>query len=168
MTILRDEGKSDAQAIKVVLEGAFKGTGEVRAVDLLRQAGQVVISLVAEEDGLIVGHILFSPVTIEPEYPGVRMLGLAPLAVTPSHQGRGIGSRLVQEGLLRCKDAGYDAVVVLGHPTYYSRFGFTRARDSGLDNEYGADNAFMVVELKDRALSDVAGVVKYRPEFDGI
>ena len=168
MTILRDEGESDAQAIKAVLEGAFKGTGEAVAVEKLRQAGQIVISLVAELDGLIVGHILFSPVTIEPDYPGVRMLGLAPLAVTPSHQGRGIGSRLVQEGLLRCKDAGYDAVVVLGHPTYYSRFGFTRARDSGLDNEYGADNAFMVVELKAGALAGVRGMVKYRPEFDGV
>jgi putative acetyltransferase len=151
MPSIRCEQDADAQAINAVIESAFKGAGEARA-----------------EDGLIVGHILFSPVTIEPDYPGLRMLGLAPLAVTPSYQGRGIGSRLVQEGLLRCKEAGYDAVVVLGHPTYYPRFGFTRARDSGLDNEYGADEAFMVVELKDRVLSDVRGVVKYCTEFDGI
>lgn len=168
MCIIRDEIEADAAAIRRVLESAFEGPDEARLVENLRNAGQAVITLVAVDGKHLVGHILFSPVTLEPENPNLRILGLAPLAVLPAHQGRGIGSLLVNEGLARCKQAGCDAVVVLGHPSYYPRFGFRRASDFGLDNEYDAGEAFMALELKVGALSDVAGLVKYRPEFEGV
>ena len=86
----------------------------------------------------------------------------------PPYQGQGIGSRLIREGLQRCRDARYDAVVVLGDPAYYSRFGFARARDYGLDNDYHVDEEFMVMELTANALHGVRGRVKYQPEFEEV
>jgi putative acetyltransferase len=94
--------------------------------------------------------------------------GLAPVAVLPEHQGRGIGSRLVRDGLEACRGAGYGAAVVLGEPGYYSRFGFERASAKGLGNEYGADEHFMAVELADGALGGAGGTVRYRKEFGGL
>ena len=87
------------------------------------------------------------------------------MAVLPELQGRGIGSKLIREGLERCRQAGYDAVVVLGDPAYYSRFGFRRAADFALQNEYGAHDEFMVLPLHDGALEGVSGMLKYLPEF---
>ena len=86
----------------------------------------------------------------------------------PEHQGRGIGSRLVRDGLEACRGAGYGAAVVLGEPGYYSRFGFERASAKGLGNEYGADEHFMAVELADGALGGAGGTVRYRKEFGGL
>lgn len=168
MLTIRDENENDSAAIRRLLESAFEGPDEARLVERLREAGQAVISLVAVEGQQVVGHILFSPMTIEPEQPELHTLGLAPLAVLPADQGRGIGSQLVNEGLARCRMAGCDAVFVLGDPSYYPRFGFKRASEYKLDNEYGAGEAFMVMELKEGALSQMFGLVKYRPEFEGV
>jgi putative acetyltransferase len=121
--------------------------------------------LVAVLDAQIAGHILFSAVSFEPAQPHLNVVGLAPLAVLPDCQNRGIGSRLIVEGLEMCRAAGCDAVVVLGHPPYYSRFGFVRASDRGLGNEYGADDAFMLIEFKRGALDGLKATVKYQPEF---
>jgi putative acetyltransferase len=88
-----------------------------------------------------------------------------PVAVLPERQRQGIGSKLIREGLKQCKQAGYDAVVLLGYPAYYSRFGFSRAADAGLQNEYGVHDEFMVLALRDGALNGVSGLVKYLPEF---
>ncbi len=93
------------------------------------------------------------------------MVGLAPVGVVPEYQGRGIGSRLIREGLRVCGEAGYGAAVVLGRPGYYCRFGFERASGRDLDNEYGVDEHFMVVELSKGALNGVGGSVRYREEF---
>jgi putative acetyltransferase len=92
-------------------------------------------------------------------------VGLAPVAVVPELQTQGIGSKLIREGLKQCKQAGYDAAVLLGYPAYYSRFGFARAADFGLQNEYGVVDEFMVLPLRDGALQTVGGLVKYGPEF---
>lgn len=116
-------------------------------------------------DGEVVGHVLFSEVSLEPPAESFRAVGLAPLAVLPNHQRRGIGSRLIHDGLDACRNAGYDAVMVLGHSTYYPRFGFVRASDYGLDNEYGVDEAFMVMELVQGSLVGRSGMVRYAPEF---
>lgn len=147
-------------------EAAFGQPDEARIVDAVRQADRAAISLVAVERGKIVGHILFTPVVLES--PGItpRMLGLGPMAVLPELQRRGIGSRLVEAGLHECAHAGCQAVIVIGHPEFYPRFGFRPARGYGLRCEYDVpDEVFMVAELVPGALSGRTGVVRYVPEF---
>ena len=120
-----------------------------------------MISLVAEEGGRIVGHVAFSPMTVDGKEGG---LGLAPVAVASEYQGRGIGGRLIEEGIKRARESGTPFVVVLGHPEYYPRFGFQKASTFDLKNEYGADDAFMVLELRPGGLPK-GGLVKYCDEF---
>lgn len=163
---IRDETAGDLEAIYSVNEQAFETNAEAELVDLLRMRGKAVISLVAEVDGEIVGHILFSPVSIEPPATNWKALGLAPVGVVPSYQRQGIGKALVKMGLERCKQLGIVLVVVLGHPSYYPKFGFSKASEYGLANEYQADDAFMVIELKPGILKDYTGLVKYAPEFN--
>ena len=153
-------------AVRHVHQQAFGGrSNEARLVDLLHAQNKAPISLVAARRGQVVAHVLFSPVWIEPPSPRLNAVGLAPVGVLPDYQRQGIGSRLIREGLRRCQEAGYEAVVVLGNPAYYSRFGFVRARGHGLDNDYYADEDFMVIELKPNALEGIRGTVKYQPEF---
>jgi putative acetyltransferase len=162
---IRPEALTDAAAIRRVLEAAFPTAAEARLVDLLRASGRLRISLVAERNGELVGHIGFSPVQVDGEAAGETGIGLAPLAVLPYDQRQGIGSRLIREGLEACARAGYGFVVVLGSPEYYPRFGFTRADRRGLGNEYGADEEFMVLELRGGRLPANGGLVRYGPEF---
>lgn len=165
MTEIRNERPEDAAAIRHVLERAFRGSNEANLVELLRKANKALISLVAIRDGQLVGHILFSPVTTAPARAGFNGVGLAPVGILPEFQKKGIGSRLIHEGLEECKRAGYDIVVVLGDPHFYSRFGFSRASDYRLGNEYDTEVHFMAIELTEGALAEVSGVVKYQPEF---
>lgn len=165
MIEVRAERPGDEIAIRHVNEQAFGAPAEARLVDQLRAAHTAVVSLVAVRDSAIVGHILFSPVTIAHAPASLRAVGLAPMGVLPECQHEGIGSRLVHEGLAACQAAGYDAVVVLGHVGFYPRFGFMKAGDAGLDNEYGATDSFMVRELRAGALAHVSGLVRYAEEF---
>jgi putative acetyltransferase len=160
MIEVRDEKAGDSAAIWQVHERAFPTDLESRLVELLREAGKARVSLVAVDDGQVVGHILFSDVSISKAPEGFRAAGLAPVAVLPESQS--------QEGLERCKQAGYDAIVLLGYPAYYSRFGFVRAIDYQLDNEYGVVEEFMVLELRKGALASASGMVKYQPEFQTV
>lgn len=161
---IREERAGDRDAIRRVHLGAFGGDTEVRLVDLLRVRGKVVVSLVAVEASEVVGHVLFSSVTIDGAG-HARSLGLAPVGVLPAFQGGGIGSSLIREGLSRCSGAGYDLVVLVGDPRYYARFGFQSAKRYGLDNEYGVNEEFMVLELQNGALNRTQGLVRYAPEF---
>lgn len=164
---LRPEMPEDIAAIHRLNVQAFDHRpNEARLVDLLRAAGKAFLSLVAVSEGEVVGHILFSLVTFDPPQAKFNGVGLAPVAVAPEFQGQGIGSKLIRAGLEKCKQAGYSVVVVLGDPRYYSRFGFTRASDYGLGNDYNADEHFMALELKEGALGDLRGTVKYAPEFN--
>lgn len=162
---IRPESPADIDAVRAVHKAAFPTPAEAGLVDRLRTNGKAEVSLVAEAEGQIVGHILFSPVTISgPTGDVATGLGLAPLAVLPELQSRGIGSRLTREGLDACRGGGYSFVVVLGHPAYYPRFGFERADNRGISNEYGADDAFMVLELQPGSLP-TQGLAKYAAEF---
>ncbi|EMA67688.1 acetyltransferase [Halorubrum aidingense JCM 13560] len=156
----------DADAVVAVHRRAFGGrTDESRIVRRLHDADKAVVSLVAVTDDRVVGHVLFSPTTVAGHGETVRLVGLAPVGVLPEHQREGVGSALIRRGIARCRAAGVDAVVVLGDPEYYGRFGFERASGYELDNEYGADEAFMVKPLYEGALDGVNGLVTYRPEF---
>jgi len=157
---------SDADAVFEVHRRAFDGrTEESRIVQRLHDADKAVVSLVAVANDRIVGHVLFSPTTVDDHGENVELVGLAPVGVIPENRNEGVGSLLIQRGLEKCREAGADAVVVLGDPGYYSRFGFERASEYGLGNEYGVDEEFMVKPLHEGALDDVDGTVAYQPEF---
>ncbi len=169
MLIIRAETQADYPAVRQVNEYAFSRVNEADLVDALRRNAEPQISLVAELDGQVVGHIFFSPVLIESEASKFTALGLAPMAVLPEFQNQAIGSELVRRGLDECRSIGHDVVVVLGHPEYYPRFGFVPAKQKGLRCEYTVpDEAFMAVELREGALAGREGVVKYRPEFSSV
>jgi putative acetyltransferase len=168
MTI-RPEKSEDIPAIRIVNERAFGGAAEADLVDALRRNGKATISLVAEDDGRVVGHILFSPVTVETGEGELVGVGLAPVAVLPEFQNRGAGSSLIEHGLDRCREAGQPFVVVIGHPHYYPRFGFKPASRFGIKSEYDvADENFMAMELREGALLNQAGMARYQPEFDEV
>jgi len=168
---IRSFGPADAEAVREVQLQAFGGReNEASLVESLHAAGAAPVSLVALDEASdgVVGHALFSPVEIHGGKVSIRAVGLAPVGVLPEHQRKGVGSRLIRAGLEACREAGYDAVILLGEPGYYSRFGFERASDHGLGNEYAVDEYFMVLELRSGALDGSCGIVKYRPEFDQV
>lgn len=166
MLTIRRETPDDISAIHHVHTVAFGQRNEADLVDALRQHHALTISLVAAQDGYLVGHIAFSPVTITSRTVTMTALGLAPMAVLPAYQRRGIGSHLVEAGLTACYNTPYGVVVVLGHPPYYSRFGFTPAKPVGIMWEHDVpDEAFMVKEIKAGTLARTRGVVQYHPEF---
>ncbi len=169
MITVQTEKADDISAVRRVNELAFGRADEAALVDRLRLATQPQISLVAVENGQVVGHIFFSPVSIDSADSAFGAMGLAPMAVLPERQNQGIGSLLVREGLEECRRLGCDAVVVLGHPDYYPRFGFVPASQKNLNCEYPVpDEAFMIIELKPDVLSGQHGLVKYHPEFNEV
>jgi len=165
MVEIREERQGECQEIRQVIVSAFGGDTEANLVELLRDRNRAPVALVAVSDNKIVGHIMFSPMTITPAPQAFRAVGLAPLSVLPEFQRQGIGSMLAREGLKKCTEAGFEIAVVLGSPDYYPRFGFSRASLYGLGNEYDADEHFMAMELKNGALDKVSGTVWYAPEF---
>ena len=165
MTIVRPENPGDIAAIREVLIASFPSDAEARLVELLRDAGHLTLSLVAEADGKVVGHVAFSPVSAGLGASGV---GVGPLAVVPGRRRQGIASELVARGLELCASLGCGWAVVLGDPDYYSRFGFRAAKGLGLVDEYGGGPAFQVVELVVGALPVGAGLVCYGAEFASV
>ena len=165
MIEIRPETAADRAAVRRVNEAAFGQPEEADLVDRIRERAAGYLGLVATEAGEVVGHIAFSPVEID-GHPGVSVWGLAPMAVRPDRQRAGVGSRLVRAGLAACRAEGGEAVVVLGHPAYYPRFGFASAAGRGIGNEYGAPpEAFMVLELVPGALDGDDGLIVYPTAF---
>jgi putative acetyltransferase len=164
--IIRMEKPDDVLIIREINISAFGEESEADLVDALRKSGIPLISLVAENEETVIGHILFSPVSIHNGCSSMSIAGLAPMAVLPGFQRQGVGSALVKEGLEHCREAGYSAVVVLGHPEYYPRFGFIPAVSYKIQSEYDVpDDAFMIKELTEGSLSGCHGTVKYHEGF---
>ncbi|PKM21044.1 MAG: GNAT family N-acetyltransferase [Gammaproteobacteria bacterium HGW-Gammaproteobacteria-15] len=164
-TTVRAETPADYEAIASLTRSAFNNEAEVNLITALRQQTADCIALVAEQHGQIVGHILFSAATLD-KAPQTRLKALAPMAVSNVLQHQGIGSALVRAGLEQCKKRGIAAVVVLGHPAYYPRFGFTPASRFNISCPWhAADNAFMLLELTPGALKGKNGQVLYHPAF---
>jgi len=161
---IRPEHTGDIIAVRQVNERAFGGPAERDLVDALRgSAGS--LSLVATTGGRVIGQIMFTPVTLD-EAADVRVAGLAPMAVLPEHQRAGVGAHLIRAGLAACREQGYAAVVVVGHPTYYPRFGFVPAHAYGLQCEFPVPpEAFMVAVLDAEVVPHLTGIARYRPEF---
>ena len=167
--IIRVEKPEDQIGIRRINTEAFNTDTEANLIDALRKSGIPLISLVAEENGELFGHILFSPATLEADNCSTTIAGLAPMAVAPAFQKRKIGSMLAEEGLRHCKKAGYDAVCVLGHPDYYPRFGFVPSVNYGIKSEFDVPaEVFMVKELSEGALADCNGIVKYHDLFNQV
>ena len=165
---IRPETEADRAAVRAVNEAAFETSAEADLVEALHGKGVPLVSLVAEVDGKIVGHILFSPVSLS-EHAHLKVMGLGPMAVVPDRQRKGIGSALVRQGLTSCKDSGSCAVVVVGHPEYYPRFGFAPAGRYSLRCEYDVPkDVFMVTELEAGALNGASGLVLYDDAFAGV
>ena len=164
--LIRAEKECDRDPVREVNISAFETLSEADLVDALRQQVHPTVSLVAEENGEVVGHIMFSPVSLS-GHPDLKVMGLAPMAVKPSHQKKGVGSALVRAGLDQCRRLGFVAAVVLGHPQYYPRFGFSPSSRFGIDSEYDVpEEVFMAIELRPDALSGKRGKVRYHSAFN--
>lgn len=163
---IRTEKPEDIEGIRDINIAAFARENEANLVDRLRGMAST-FSFVAVQSDRIVGHLFFSPVVVEGKCSSnLSILGLAPVAVIPDYQRQGIGKLLIREGLKECARSGFQAVVVLGDPDFYPRFGFIPASSKSLKCEYDVpDEAFMVLELETGALQDCSGTVKYRSEF---
>lgn len=164
----RAEEERDWAAVHAINASAFKTPAEANLVDVLRKEAYPVVSLVAEDNGAIVGHILFSPVLLSGRT-DLKIMGLGPMAVAPGHQRKDIGSALVRAGMERCKQLGFGAVVVLGHPEYYPRFGFLPSARLGIACEYEVpEEVFMAMELQPGYLRGATGIIKYHSAFSGL
>jgi len=165
---IRPETEADGSAVRAVNEAAFETSVEADLIEVLRGKSSEVISLVADSGDAVVGHILFSRVTLA-EYPQLKLMGLGPMAVAPQHQRSGVGSALVREGLAQCRRHAVHAVVVLGHPQYYPRFGFVPASRYAIRSEYDVpEDVFMIAELEGGALHGVSGLIRYDQAFASV
>ena len=151
-------------SIRFVNEAAFGQPDEADLVDKLRADGAVLVSLVAELDGRIVGHILFSRAWIAMPCGSHAVVALAPMAVLPDYQRQGIGRRLIRHGLDLLQDQGEKIALVLGHREYYPRFGFSSEKAESIESPFPKDS-FMAMELKPGALDGVVGKVRYPAAF---
>lgn len=163
---VRDEKNGDLGAIRDLNSRAFGQEQEANIVDALRSNGAIRLSLVAIADGCLVGHIMYSPITIDGNVTGAA---LGPMAVLPEYQRKGIGSELVKRGTVRLKQDGCPFIIVIGHAEYYPRFGFKPASAHRIKCEWEVpDNVFMVLILDEAKMLGVSGLAKYRDEFSTV
>jgi putative acetyltransferase len=166
MSVIRREQPQDIPEIRQVNIRAFERNQEALVVDKLRKNCNSILSLVALTEGKVVGHILFSPAVIEGQHGRLLGTGLAPLAVLPEYQRKGIGTQLMQTAIARIKEGGCPYIIVIGHPEYYARFGFEKASQFGIRSEWEVpDEPFMILMLDRKAMNGITGVAKYREEW---
>jgi putative acetyltransferase len=164
---IRHEKPEDTPLIYSVIEQTFKRTAEAVLTDKLRHACAEHLSLVAEDNGTIAGHIMFTPVLIK-NGKEIQGMGLAPMAVLPARQRRGIGTLLIKSGLQILQENGCPFVIVLGHPDYYPRFGFQPASRFNIKSQWEGvpDEAFMILVMDEEAMRNVSGIALFRDEFN--
>jgi putative acetyltransferase len=166
--MIRTEVEADVPIIRSIHEIAYPSPAEADLVDRLRESGRLAISLVAEVQKQVIGHVALSPVTLDPEVAKICGASIGPVAVLPDHRGKGIAGNLIQRSVTLCREAGFNFLVVLGDPEYYRCFGFRPASPQGLGNEFGAAETFMAIELNFGALSSCKSTVRYAEEFAGV
>lgn len=165
---IRQEEKEDHKYIFIVHNEAFGGGEEADLVERLRKCGDYVpdLSLVAEDEGKVVGHLMLTTCKVIGEPGEWDSLVLAPVGVSPKFQGQGVGGALIREGLKRAAALGFESVNVLGEASYYPRFGFSKASDWGVECPLEVpDECFMMIELKEGALAGKSGMVRYPMPF---
>lgn len=168
-TTIRPEQPGDEPAIHCVHAAAFETDAEAKLVDELRRARAHVVSMVAQVAEQIVGHVLFTKVTVTSDAGDWAALGLAPVAVLPEFQRQGIGTQLCRAALETCRAQGHGVAIVLGHAEYYPRFGFEPAVKRGIRWEHDVpDDAFMVLQLQPGALAGKIGVVRFHQAFAAV
>jgi putative acetyltransferase len=167
MTKIRFEKPEDIAFIHSVNEQAFGRVSEAKLVDTLRLACTDHLSLVADDNGSIIGHLMFTPVVVTDGKQKTEGMGLAPMAVLPSKQHQGIGTQLVDTGLQILKEKGCPFIIVLGHPEYYPRFGFQAASGRNIRTQWDGvpDEAFMILVMDHEAMQNVSGIAIFRYEF---
>jgi putative acetyltransferase len=165
---IRAERRDDAEAVLAVHEAAFGRPNEAELVAALRESAEPCLSLVAQLEGRLVGHVFFSPVSIEGAGSGApACCGLAPVGVLPAQQRLGVGSALIRTGLRACGGLGWQAVFLVGDPRYYSRFGFAPAAPRGFHyRDQAYDAALQLLELRTDALSGLRGWVRFAEAFE--
>ena len=168
MVTIRQERPDDFAAVRALNEAAFGRAAEGAVVDSIRTACPDAVSLVAVDDGRVVGHIFFSPVLASGRSGPAQGMGLAPMAVLPERQRRGIGTMLVRAGIEALRRQNCPYIIVLGHPEYYPRFGFVPASRYGLSCQWDGvpDEAFMILVLDEPTVAGLSGTARYRDEFD--
>lgn len=172
---IRQETEKDYEMTEKVVKRAFLNAeysdqSEHRLVSRLRKSEAFIPELsfvaVKKKEDEIIGHILLSKISIQTAHHAVESLAMAPVSVIPEAQMKGIGKSLIEEGLKKAQALGYQSVIVLGHPTYYCKFGFKKASLWGIKAPFDVpDDAFMAIELKEDALHGVSGVVEYPSVF---
>jgi len=162
---ITEERPGDVVAIRDLNQRAFEQDQEANIVDALRSNGGALLSMVATVNGLVVGHIMYSPASVG----SLRGAALGPMAVLPELQRQGIGSKLVEAGNRQIEAGGCPFIIVVGHPGFYPRFGFKPARNRGITCEWNVpDDVFMMMVLDEGELQGVSGVAKYRDQFSRV
>ncbi len=163
---IREECPDDIAAVRDLNRRAFEQDQESNIVDALRGNGAALLSLVATMDNRVVGHIMYSPLSIDGKLEGAA---LGPMAVLPEHQRQGIGSKLVEAGNRKLKEAGCSFIIVVGHADYYPRFGFRPASEHGIKCQWDVpDEVFMLLVLDQAKMKGVSGLATYRHEFSSV
>ena len=166
MIEIREERSDDVPAVRDLNRRAFGQDQESNIVDALRTNAAALLSLVATLNGQVVGHIMYSPLSIDGKFEGAA---LGPMAVLPQCQRQGIGSKLIEAGNRKLKDDGCPFIIVVGHADYYPRFGFKPASEHGIKCEWDVpDNVFMLLVLDQAKMAGVSGLARYRPEFSSV